>query len=83
MRIFSNAAADPPAPAVGVSDPAPAAAAGDPAGPAAGRRAREPVAAPAGAGRPRGTRAQVLAGMLCAALGFGFVVQVRQTSTRV
>ena len=33
------------------------------------------------AGRPRATRAQVLAGILCAALGFGFVVQVRQTST--
>ena len=31
------------------------------------------------AGRPRATRAQLLAGVLCAALGFGVVVQVRQT----
>jgi uncharacterized protein YlxW (UPF0749 family) len=33
------------------------------------------------AAKPRATRAQVLAGVLCAALGFGFVVQVRQTNT--
>jgi len=32
------------------------------------------------AGRPRATRAQLLAGILCAALGFGVVVQVRQTN---
>lgn len=32
------------------------------------------------AGRPRATRAQLLAGVLCAALGFGVVVQVRQTN---
>ncbi|WP_432482070.1 DUF881 domain-containing protein [Kineococcus esterisolvens] len=31
------------------------------------------------AARPRATRAQLLAGVLCAALGFGVVVQVRQT----
>ncbi|WP_337062909.1 DUF881 domain-containing protein [Kineococcus sp. G2] len=31
------------------------------------------------AARPRATRAQLLAGLLCAALGFGVVVQVRQT----
>ncbi|WP_051681539.1 DUF881 domain-containing protein [Cellulomonas sp. HZM] len=30
--------------------------------------------------RPRATRAQVLAGLLCAALGFALVVQVRQTN---
>ncbi|NAZ85165.1 DUF881 domain-containing protein [Kineococcus indalonis] len=30
------------------------------------------------AGRPRATRGQLLAGVLCAALGFGVVVQVRQ-----
>jgi len=30
--------------------------------------------------RPRATRAQLLAGVLCAALGFALVVQVRQTS---
>ncbi|MEZ0492876.1 DUF881 domain-containing protein [Kineococcus sp. TBRC 1896] len=33
------------------------------------------------AAAPRATRAQVLAGVLCAALGFGVVVQVRQTDT--
>ncbi|WP_432511172.1 DUF881 domain-containing protein [Kineococcus sp. SYSU DK001] len=33
------------------------------------------------AASPRVTRGQVLAGVLCAALGFGFAVQVRQTST--
>ncbi|ABS04562.1 DUF881 domain-containing protein [Kineococcus radiotolerans] len=33
------------------------------------------------AGAPRATRAQLLAGLLCAALGFGVVVQVRQTDT--
>ncbi|MGI4895700.1 MAG: DUF881 domain-containing protein [Janthinobacterium lividum] len=31
------------------------------------------------AARPRASRAQLLAGVLCAALGFGVVVQVRQT----
>ncbi|WP_380175423.1 DUF881 domain-containing protein [Kineococcus sp. DHX-1] len=33
------------------------------------------------AASPRATRGQVLAGVLCAALGFGVVVQVRQTDT--
>ncbi|NAZ77502.1 DUF881 domain-containing protein [Kineococcus sp. T13] len=33
------------------------------------------------AGRPRATRGQLLAGLLCAALGFGVVVQVRSTDS--
>ncbi|MFB9378817.1 DUF881 domain-containing protein [Kineococcus gynurae] len=55
------------------------------------RDAEAPAPAPAPAGprgpwrrlwraaRPRATRAQILAGILCAALGLGVVVQVRQT----
>ncbi|MFC8598844.1 DUF881 domain-containing protein [Isoptericola sp. NPDC057191] len=59
-----------------------------------GRRPQTPAAAPAGeagepsgwrrlgaALRPRATRSQVLAGVLCAALGFALVVQVQQSAS--
>jgi len=52
-----------------------------PTGAGAPRARANPWRRLARAARPRGTRAQVLAGLLCAALGFGVVVQVRQTDS--